>query len=146
VYYGSPAGLRAAPGWRVFSSYPDELVAASAGPAGDIDGDGLSDLIVGAPTSLKDFFERVRLFLGAPTGLSRAANWTAEGDQAGSAFGASVSAAGDVNGDGCADVLVGAPDYSNGQTGEGRVFIYSGSSLRAELRPNYFAYLPVLGK
>ena len=58
---------------------------------------------------------------GAAAGLSaRPPAWTAESDQAGAYFGRSVGTAGDVNGDGYADVIVGAPDYDNGQTDEGR--------------------------
>ncbi len=43
-------------------------------------------------------------------------------------FGNSVSTAGDVNGDGYSDVIVGAPYYDNGQTDEGRAYVYHGSS------------------
>ena len=39
-----------------------------------------------------------------------------------------MATAGDVNGDGYADVIVGAPDYDNGQTDEGRAFVYHGSA------------------
>ena len=46
----------------------------------------------------------------------------------GAVFGISVATAGDVNGDGYADVIVGAPDYDNGQTDEGRAFVYHGSA------------------
>ena len=35
---------------------------------------------------------------------------------------------GDVNGDGYADVLVGVPNYDNGQTDEGAAFIYFGGA------------------
>src|SRR6185503_15661971 len=54
--------------------------------------------------------------------------WLAEGDQASAFFGLSVASAGDVNGDGYSDVIIGAPQYSNGQTFEGRAFVYMGSS------------------
>lgn len=39
-------------------------------------------------------------------------------------FGLSVGTAGDVNGDGYSDVIVGAHRYDNGQTDEGRAFVY----------------------
>ena len=43
-------------------------------------------------------------------------------------FGSSVATAGDVNGDGYADVIVGAPFYDNGQTDEGQAVVYLGSA------------------
>ena len=33
-----------------------------------------------------------------------------------------------MNGDGYSDVIVGAPGYDNGQTDEGRAFVYHGSA------------------
>jgi hypothetical protein len=36
--------------------------------------------------------------------------------------------AGDVNGDGYADVIVGAPRYNDDQTDEGRAYVYYGSA------------------
>ena len=48
--------------------------------------------------------------------LATTPNWTAEGDQDGALFGWSVSTAGDVNGDGYSDVIVGAPYYTNCQS------------------------------
>jgi len=47
------------------------------------------------------------------------------GTQSGAGFGDAV-AVGDVNGDGYADVLVGQPDWTNGQSQEGRVALYYG--------------------
>ena len=41
-------------------------------------------------------------------------------------FGYSVSGAGDVNGDGYSDVIVGAPRYNNGQVEEGAAMLYHG--------------------
>ena len=39
-----------------------------------------------------------------------------------------MGTAGDVNGDGYSDVIVGARKYDNGQTDEGRAFVYHGSA------------------
>ena len=51
-----------------------------------------------------------------------------ESSQADSDFGNAVSSAGDVNGDGYDDVVVGAWMYDNGETDEGAAFLYYGSA------------------
>lgn len=51
-----------------------------------------------------------------------------ESSQANSDFGNATSSAGDVNGDGYADVVVGAWLYDNGEVDEGAVFLYYGSA------------------
>ena len=73
--------------------------------------------------------------LGAGPRASFNAAWTAEGDQVGANFGDSVATAGDVNGDGYSDVLVGAHDYSNGEFREGRAFLYLGSATGLAAAP-----------
>ncbi|MFB3851491.1 MAG: integrin alpha, partial [Acidobacteriota bacterium] len=60
--------------------------------------------------------------------LATSPSWTAEGNQQYAAFGWSISTAGDVNGDGYSDVIIGAPNYENGETNEGRAFLYLGSA------------------
>ena len=98
--------------------------------AGDVNGDGYADVIVGAPFYDNGQTDEGRAFVyhGSAGGLSGSAAWTAESDQAGASFGLSVATAGDVNGDGYADVIVGAPTTTNGQTNEGRAYVYHGSA------------------
>jgi hypothetical protein len=67
--------------------------------------------------------------LTAPEAPCRPRVWIAEGDQAGAEFGASVATAGDVNGDGFSDVVIGAPYLDNGPQDEGWAFVYHGSPL-----------------
>ena len=52
--------------------------------------------------------------------------FTAQGSVANDEFGASVSTAGDIDGDGFDDVLVGAPFDTAGGPSAGRAFVYSG--------------------
>jgi hypothetical protein len=53
-------------------------------------------------------------------------------------MGLSVASAGDVNGDGYSDVIVGANLYDNGETDEGAAFIYHGSATgSAPQQPSY---------
>src|SRR3989304_3845703 len=46
-----------------------------------------------------------------------------------------VSTAGDVNGDGFADVVVGAPTYDHGENNEGRAFVFLGSAAGLAAAP-----------
>jgi FG-GAP repeat protein/VCBS repeat protein len=137
VFSGSPAGLSG----TATLLYPDSLkqLAGDEGPtfgwsvagAGDVNHDGFSDLIVGSPThAMKQSSEvgRASLFLGSATGIAASPAWTLTGDQAGARLGWCVAGAGDVNGDGRADVLVGVPLYDNGEVDEGRALLFSGGS------------------
>src|SRR5262249_10638950 len=63
---------------------------------------------------------------GVPSGTPSNARATLTGNQAGSFFGQSVAPAGDVNGDGYGDVIVGAYAYDAGETNEGVAFVYLG--------------------
>ena len=63
------------------------------------------------------------------------ANTQIEANQVDALFGSSVSSAGDVNGDGYSDVIVGAPNYDNGQSNEGVVFIFHGSATGISTTP-----------
>ncbi len=95
-----------------------------------MNGDGYSDIVIGAFYYDNDIENegRAYVYLGSSSGLSTSVNWTTEGNQAYDEFGCSVSTAGDVNGDGYSDVIVGASYYTNDQIGEGRAYIYYGSS------------------
>ena len=69
--------------------------------------------------------------------------WTAESDQVDAQFAQSVSRAGDVNGDGHGDVIVGAPRYDSAILNAGAVFygrvpaLVDVSKIKAELLLNY---------
>ncbi|MBK7443296.1 MAG: FG-GAP repeat protein [Bacteroidetes bacterium] len=51
-----------------------------------------------------------------------------ESNLANAAFGRSVAGLRDVNGDGFDDIIVGSPNYPNGQSQEGGVYIYHGTA------------------
>ncbi|GAF96313.1 unnamed protein product, partial [marine sediment metagenome] len=141
VFYGSSTGLSSDPDWTEDS---DQIFAAfgiSVGSAGDMDGDGYDDVVIGAHTYDNGETNEGRAFvyLGDETGLSDSPDWTAESNQATAYFGISVGAAGDVNGDGCADVIVGAYSYDNGETNEGRAFVYHGCATDLTAIPDWTA-------
>lgn len=103
----------------------DAFGRALAG-AGDVDGDGRPDLVVGAPGAdvAGTNAGRIRILRGTDGLVLR----TLEGGAAFDAFGSAVAGAGDVNGDGRADVVVGAPG-ANGNTGYAKVYSGLGGGL-----------------
>jgi hypothetical protein len=122
VYAGSSSGPSTTPAWTLDSNQVDAYFGRSVGTAGDVNGDGYSDIIVGAP-----HWKRALVYLGSASGLSLSPAWSPEPPPFTGAFGSSVGTAGDVNGDGYSDVIVGDDSYSNGQAGEGAAFVYLGS-------------------
>jgi len=124
-HYGSPDGLSTTLDWQVWG-FTSEHLTSSAASAGDVNGDGYGDVIIGSS------LDRAMAFYGSPTGLDQNgarpsgsfsnADWTVTGPF-NDGFG-HVAGAGDVNGDGYSDVLVTAPfGNTNGQ-----VWAYFGSS------------------
>jgi len=96
----------------------------SVASAGDFNGDGDPDIIVGARNS--GILGKAYVFYGGPS-LDATPDVTLTGESTGSStwFGNSVASAGDLNGDGFDDVIVGAPAYG---TQVGRVYVYYGGS------------------
>ena len=130
VYSGSPTGVDEVAAWKVDIDQTNAYFGWQVAPAGDVNGDGYSDVVVSAPWFDNGQTDegRVYVYHGGSTGLSESAAVTAESNQASAQFGFSVATAGDANGDGYSDVIVGANLYDNGQTDEGRASLFLGSS------------------
>jgi hypothetical protein len=141
AYQGSAGGLSTTPDWTAESDQANAYFGTSVGSAGDVNGDGYDDVIVGAYSFENGQTNEGRAFVyyGSAAGLNTTSNWTAESDQGSASFGISVGSAGDVNGDGYADVMVGAHGYGNGQDYEGRAFVYDGSAAGLSTAPDWTA-------
>ena len=135
VYEGGPSGLALSPSWSKLWAHEGARFGSSVGTAGDVNGDGYGDVIVGAPFYTDDGHAHV--YLGSDTGLKTALAWSAHSYQAGSQFGASVGTAGDVNGDGYSDIIVGAPLWNHGDINEGGAFVYYGSRSGLKTTPDW---------
>jgi hypothetical protein len=99
-------------GFKIDGTSPGDNSGLSVSGAGDVNGDGLGDLIIGAPAAAPAGGSYV--VFGKPDGsvvdlaVLGSGGFRIEGADAGDLSGWSVSGAGDVNGDGLADLVVGA--------------------------------------
>ena len=136
VDLASPLGSN---GFRIEGAAAGDLSGSSVASAGDINGDGRTDVIVGAPWA--DPFSRtsagssyVVYGTTSPSNVDLASPLGSSGFRidgaAGSTFsGDSVAAAGDINGDGRADVIVGAPlSDPSSRTNAGSSYVVYGTA------------------
>lgn len=91
---------------------------------GDVDGDGVPDVYASDWSNSAKGPSTGRVYIHSGKDGHRL--FTLTGETAGEGFGTSSSLAGDVDGDGHADVIVGAWQYSGAAVGAGRAYLYSG--------------------
>ncbi len=147
AYRGSGSGLESSAFWSAQGNQAGAQYGASVATAGDVNGDGFADVLVGAPMRDGVALEtgRAALYAGSARGPATSASWLQEGNQADAHFGFSVASAGDVNGDGYSDVLVGMPDYDGGQADEGRVYLFPGQPTGLSLNSSWSAEVDQAG-
>jgi hypothetical protein len=141
VYYGSAEGLdynsvNNLGTWADWSStrcnptFSKTNFGWSVATAGNPNGDKFSDIIIGAPlTHLENDMGQFCVFYGSERGLPYpplvGEEWYELCNAENARMGWSVASAGDVNGDGCDEVIIGAPDFSaSGSHTEGRAYVY----------------------
>ncbi len=116
----------------------------SVGSAGDFNGDGFADFFVGADQAALGAGE-THLFFGTVSGLN-SPRIKFVGIDAGDRSGFSVSHAGDVNGDGFSDLIIGAykaASLNNGAAGAGESYLIFG---KANWTANQVINLGTLGQ
>ena len=113
----------------------NSLFGHSVSGGGDMNGDGYADLVVGAKWADTNGVNSgsVRVF----SGVDGTSLFLLDGYSGGDEFGYSVSVAGDVNGDGYADVIVGAPRDDSTGTNWGSVRVFSGCDFCGPIGQNY---------
>ena len=160
VIFGTAAGFGASldlaaltsdEGFVVYGTDEGDTSGASVSAAGDVNGDGFDDLIIGAPfadaaDNAKDFAGESYVIFGTDAGFGASLHlagltpnqgFVIYGADGGDLSGQSVSAAGDVNGDGFDDLIIGAPFAAaagNALLGAGESYvIYGGPSVGGTL-------------
>ena len=144
IFFGGPA-MSTTPDVILTGEASMDLFGTSVAGAGDFNGDGYDDVIVGAYQHGGSHQGRAYIYLGGPK-MNNVADVVMTGSNANDYFGISVARAGDVNGDGYSDVIVGAYNYSSG-TGIAYIF-YGGTGLdnhadvvlTGEAAGNYFGF------
>ena len=118
-------------GYAVSGAAAGDAAGTSVATGGDLNGDGRADLLIGAPGASpagRSGAGTAYVVFGAPSGVDlanpgdRAAIYT--GAAAGDAAGSALASPGDLNGDGRADLLIGAPGASPaGRSGAGTAYL-----------------------
>jgi hypothetical protein len=139
LYQGSADGLITKPAWHTYGDQEYAQFGASVDTAGDVNCDGYSDVIVGAPywDNGQNNEGGAWVYLGSRNGLFTTYKWRNDGDKIGANYGFAVGAAGDVNGDGCSDIIVGAPGWDNGNENEGKAYVYHSTGTSLYLTPSW---------
>src|SRR5688572_4408376 len=126
--------------WDPLGATPYSHFGIAVAPAGDVDNDGDGDVLVGAPGAGDDpHFNAGRVFLykGSPQGLADAPSWSWSPPQVDAYAGSALAPAGDVNGDGYHDVIVGVPGWNTGGAfGAGRVVLFHGGPTGLPAAPS----------
>ena len=119
-----------------FLGSTDDIAGRSVSSAGDVNGDGYDDFIIGASRGAEgggDQTGKVYLILGMASGWTMDTNLSYSnasflGEDVGDRAGYSVASAGDVNGDGYDDFVIGAPWDQVSSTYKGQVYLIFGKA------------------
>jgi len=136
----SMSSLDGSNGFRIDGMAPEDGAGYSVSSAGDVNGDGFDDLIIGAATADpkgKNLAGEIYVLFGKSGGfvpafslstLNGSNGFRISGADSEDWFGNSVSSAGDVNGDGFDDILIGAFRGDSGAIDSGETYVIFGKS------------------
>lgn len=149
VYHGGMSGLPAAPDATVTA--PPGMLLLSVVAAGDVDGDGFSDVAMrsdrSAGSGLTGAGEwQVYAYAGSAASLAATPGFTIPAPDNSEIFGASIAMDTDVNGDGFSDIVIGAPPWSAARPpGLGHVRAYFGGPMGPWRIPDVVLERPEMG-
>ena len=124
--------------YQFIGEYQEDWAGSSLANSGDINGDGLDDILIGAPENDDGGTNsgKIYLILGSSLGSNSEidlseADYSFIGENPSDQAGFSVSSAGDVDNDGLNDILIGSMFNDDGGNSTGKVYLILGSSLQA---------------
>ncbi|MEM7706294.1 MAG: Ig-like domain-containing protein [Pseudomonadota bacterium] len=145
--------LNGSNGFTLIGADSNDRAGHSVSGAGDVNGDGIADLIIGASRGAPDgngFAGESYVVFGRRTAfppsislgdLNGADGFVINGVDPGDASGVSVGGAGDVNGDGIDDLIIGASGADpNGISGAGETYVVFGNAAPASLGDTAFLF------
>ena len=123
---------------RFVGELPEDVSAESIAGVGDVDGDGLGDLLIGAPGAglggagyLVLSSAIMSVAEGSKVSLANA-SYRFEAENSGDLLGRFVAGAGDVDGDGRGDLLLGAPRGDSGGSDSGTTYLMLASAITSQ--------------
>jgi hypothetical protein len=111
--------------WKRFGNATGTGFGSTMDVVGDVDGDGVSDVLVGAPADSSGGYQAGKAVLFSGAGGMKIATLVGVAKEG---FGIAVSHAGDVDGDGTPDFAIATFDVGGGGTYTGAVSMYSGGT------------------
>jgi hypothetical protein len=135
LYRGSPSGILEDGQWTTSITLPKEEVYrnGTVAPAGDINGDGFADILIGNEWArgAYDMEGKAYIYHGSPTVPSFLPDIVIDNPEPeyNARFGSAVNEAGDFDGDGLNDILIGSP-Y---QFPSGAAYVFFGSKNKRRM-------------